>query len=194
MSYNQICFSIFFEDKKNIIDRIGELFFERKKLRDIKLVSCKTKMIDWINPKYGKKEVFFIGSNLNINHTIFMSNVPDGWMNMASFFPKKVGCKCVQIRISTVPESGIFEYRVLQYDEIIRIIQLIQDPKWKFFSKGDPLPYEDISIYENRLMKNKFNAEIIISYLKAEGVDFEELWNTEFTGVKYETISWDYLE
>jgi hypothetical protein len=194
MSYNKICFSIFFEDKKNIIGRIGELFFERKKLRDIKLVSCKTKMIDWINPKYGEKEVFFIGSNLNINHTIFMSNVPDGWMNMASFFPKKVGCKCVQIRISTVPESGIFEYRVLQNEKIIRIIQLIQDPKWKFFSEGDPLPYEDVSIYENRLMKNKFNEEIIKAYLKAEGVDFDTLISGEYTGVKYETISWEYLD
>ena len=194
MSFNQLCFSIFFEDKKNIISSMGELFFDRKKLMDIKLISCKTKMNDWIDPQYGKMAIFFIGSNLDINHTIFMSNVPDGWMNMASFFPKKVGCKCIQIRISTEPESGIFEYRVLQNDDTIRIIQLIQDTKWIFFTKGDPLPYEDVSVYENRLMKNKFNVEIIKAYLKAEGIDFDTLFNNEYTGVKYETLSWDYLD
>ena len=76
----------------------------------------------------------------------------------------------------------------------VRIVQLIQDPKWKFFTKGDPLPYEDVSAYENRLMKNKFNVEIIKAYLKAEGIDFDTLFNSEYTGVKYETLSWQYLD
>jgi hypothetical protein len=151
-------------------------------------------MIDWVNPQYGKMETFFIGSNLDIKQTLFISNVPDGWMNMACFFSKNVGCKCIQIRISTNPGSGIFEYRVLQNDDTIRIIQLIEDSKWIFFTEGDPLPYEDLSIYENRLIKKKFNAEILKTYLKAEGIDFDTLLRGEYTGVKYETISWDYLE
>ncbi|MFN8337416.1 MAG: hypothetical protein U0T36_00170 [Saprospiraceae bacterium] len=42
-------------------------------------------------------------------------------------------------------------------------------------------------------MKNKFNTEIIRAYLKAEGIDFDSLFDCEYTGVKYETLSWDYL-
>lgn len=194
MSYNHLCFSIFFEDKKNIISSMGEMFFDRKKLRDIKLVSCKTKMIEWIDPQYGQLSIFFIGSNKDISKTIYLSNSYSGLVSFVRFFSKSIGCKCIQIRISTLPESGIFEYEVMQSGISIRIVQLIQDTKWIFFTKGDPLPYEDVSVYENRLMKNKFNAEIIKAYLKAEGIDFDTIFNSEYTGVKYETMSWEYLD
>lgn len=194
MSYNQICFSIFFEDKKNIISSIGELFFDKKKLNNIKLVSCKSKMNEWVDPSYGQLSIFFIGANKDISKSIYFSNSYSGLVSFVRHFSKSTRCRCIQIRISTLPDSGIFEYEIIQSGNTIRIIQLLQETKWMFFAKGEPLPYEDLSVYENRLIKNKFNTEIIKSYLNAEGVDFEELWNTEFTGVKYETISWDYLE
>lgn len=193
MAFNELCFSILFEEKKIIIGRIGEFFFDRNKLKNINILSWKTKLMSWVDPKYGQLLNFFLGGNDHQNISIFFSNSPDGWKSMARSFSKKLSCKCIQIRISFIPGGGMFEYELMQSGETIRIIQLIQDPKWKFFAKGNPLPYEIVSYYENSIMKNKFNLEIIKKYLKEEGIDFDELLESEFIGVKYETLSWDCL-
>ena len=194
MQYHTLCFSILFDEKKNIISHLGELFFDRSKLNNIKLESFKTSMIDWVNPKYGQLTTFFTGGENNLFYSVFFSNSVDGFSTMSRFLSRKVACKCIQIRISSKPESGIFEYELIEAGETKRIVQLLQDTRWQFYTKGDPLPYEDVSIYENRLMKNKFNVEIIKTYLKAEGIDFDTLFNGEYSGVKYETISWEYLD
>lgn len=118
MHYHTLCFSILFEDKKKIISLLGELFFDRSKLNNIKLESFKTSIINWVNPEYGKDPEcgklfnFFVGAFKMQTYTVFFSNSPDGWGSMARILSMKAGCKCIQIRISTKPNSGIFEYQL----------------------------------------------------------------------------------
>ena len=63
MAFNELCFSILFEEKKIIIGRIGEFFFDRNKLKNINILSWKTKLMSWVDPKYGQLLNFFLGGN-----------------------------------------------------------------------------------------------------------------------------------
>lgn len=193
-SYNKLCFSILFEDRKSIINKLSSLFFEKNKLMNIKLVTLKTNLIDWVDPIYGQLSNFYVGASNESSKTFFLTNLPDGWTTMSRYLSKIVSCKCIQIRISTEPKSGLFEYCLINSGETIRTIQLLQDTKWIFSTEGDPLPYEDLTHYENKHTSKRFNVDLIKSYLNSEGIDFDQLFLVDYTGVKYETLSWDYLE
>lgn len=193
-TYNTICFSILFEDRLNIINKLGSLFFDRKKLKNIKIESMKTTLTEWVDPIYGQLSTFFIGSSILEANSVFLSNSPDGWSTMSRSISRLLGCKCIQIRISNNPKNSIFEYSLIQSGESLRIVQLLQDTKWTFFTEGDPLPYEDLASYENNRISKRFNTELIKNYLKVENIDFDQLFTVEFAGVKYETLSWNFVD
>ena len=51
----------------------------------------------------------------------------------------------------------------------------MKEDKWSFFEMGEPLSFEDLSLYKKRLHKDKMNIDIIFRYLKEMGIYFETI-------------------
>ncbi|SFI05459.1 hypothetical protein [Planctomicrobium piriforme] len=57
-----------------------------------------------------------------------------------------------------------------------RVINLINNgDRWIFEQCGEPLPFEDSSIYHKRRIQDRFSIELAVNYLKANGISaFEQ--------------------
>ena len=62
-----------------------------------------------------------------------------------------------------------------------RVVQVIRDPKWKFFESGRILPYENIVHYRQRIISNRLSPVIIQEYLDSLGwnLDSEKFWRSK---------------
>lgn len=55
---------------------------------------------------------------------------------------------------------------------LVRQIQLHKDGSWKFDAVGTPLPFENLSAYEQRTKKDRLSAEMLRNYGEALGIRF----------------------
>jgi hypothetical protein len=62
-----------------------------------------------------------------------------------------------------------------------RIVQVIQDPRWTFFQKGDVLPFENIDYYKRRIIAERLTPDIIEEYLNSLGWNLkaEAFWKSK---------------
>lgn len=52
-----------------------------------------------------------------------------------------------------------------------RVLQVLEDSgRWQFFSKGEPLPFENLDYYRRRHVRDRLTADIVFEYLRALGV------------------------
>ena len=67
-------------------------------------------------------------------------------------------------------------------DNCIRSIQSINEgSSWQFYQTGEPLSFEDVTLYKKRKKSERFNREVLDTYLKSLGLDFfnEEYYKTD---------------
>ena len=47
----------------------------------------------------------------------------------------------------------------------------MRDPKWTFYCQGEALPFEDGRQYQRRIIKQRLNKDVLISYCAWLGYD-----------------------
>ena len=67
----------------------------------------------------------------------------------------------------------------------------MKDPKWKFYCEGEIQPFEVKEFYERKIIKQRLNKEILISYCVKLGIDIREdsFWKSQ-QSLFVERISW----
>ena len=71
-----------------------------------------------------------------------------------------------------------------------RIVMALKEDKWTFFQMGTPLPFENLSLYENKRIKDRINFDVIKQYLLKLGIDFETMDSCVSKCSSFEKLKW----
>lgn len=95
--------------------------------------------------------------------------------NLAHRFKHRV----LEIRVSpTNDEWPICELQLTEGGKERRFVRAFRDDtRWDFYEKGEPLPFENISNYKKRRIRDRFTPEMVFEYCLALG------WNIEPTAL-----------
>ena len=124
------------------------------------------------------------------SHTIFMANFSDGWFTLANILGVRFKHELYRLRISD-PKSEwpVWSFEYFLEGKEVRVIQVLKDdPSWEFYERGDILPFENLGYYKRRIIKERFNKDILIEYMKAVGWDLldESFWLPSSTSYSIE--------
>jgi hypothetical protein len=119
------------------------------------------------------------------NLTAFMPHVSSGDYFVASYASEKFGFSLVEVR-STSPErttDHINEFATYEGKgaKPRRFIRAMSDnPKWDFFTTGEPLAFENLSAYKARRIRDRITREILLSYMEHWGapVKSPDFWRS----------------
>ena len=70
----------------------------------------------------------------------------------------------------TLIQFILYKSLVTGSSEIKRKIELGYDGRWEFNTYGDPLPFEQVDIYNARRKRDRFSPEIVEEYCLALGI------------------------
>ena len=116
----------------------------------------------------------------NPHTTIMFANIMDGYTSLIKYVSRIYNnMEYYTISISDGTSQMMNAYHFQYYAQSKqRHILCYQDPQWVFFEDGEPLWFEDVTHYKQRLKKNRLNKSIILEYLKSLGweIDKEDFW------------------
>jgi hypothetical protein len=107
--------------------------------------------------------------------TIMVSNYSDGWDTLNNLICSKTNSSCYSFKLSNknIPNAlNSFTYR--ESDSYKRIVSVMKDPKWIFYETGNALWFEDPENYKQKMIKNRLNREILISYSIKLGINLND--------------------
>ena len=189
---NKLCFTIFFSEFHETVQAASSFFFQRRKhlVSYARLTTCdNASPIGWFSPVYNPEVSEFIllpfqtGSK---SVTLFTSNHVDGWYTGANLLSKSTRCRSIQVDIDICDKEQICRYEIVVSGEPSRVVYTIQDPHWKFYQQGTPMPYENLNAYLRSKKKDRLTKQMIVDYLSAEGIDFTSLEGLQSRGVRFE--------
>lgn len=103
--------------------------------------------------------------------TLFVSNVADGFSSMIYMISRRISDYSLSVQISDplcdYPRNALTAVVV---EKAIRTVYAMRDINaWEFFQKGDPLFFEEPSLYDARLKRDRLTPNIISGYLARLG-------------------------
>jgi hypothetical protein len=173
MNVNNITLTFFPVDinivKNYFISAIGEQY-------SMRYIDNYTESIrSYYNQQYDAPQVKFLlfAPKSNSHTTIMFANIIDGYVNLIKYVSKQCDLEYYNISIFDDSQSQMMSSYHFHYHSKNRERHLLcyQDPKRVFFDEGEPLWFENISYYKQRIKKNRLNKSIIIEYLKSLGWD-----------------------
>ena len=127
----------------------------------------------------------------------FFSKYSDGRYTLILNFCKSYNHKAVRVAFSNKEnESTTFMLDYFDFsdnNEIERYIYLLKDDtKWNFFTKGEPLYFENVKNYIKRKKVERFNKIIMLEYLQKLGIDInsEQFWESYGKSVYFSQLKW----
>ncbi|MGN6367183.1 MAG: hypothetical protein ACTHN5_02870 [Phycisphaerae bacterium] len=101
---------------------------------------------------------------------VFLANVQDGWFTLVNVASKKLGADACVVRMGNRTTEPVFSFDLYRGGKEVRVLQLLRDDKWTFFSRGDVQPFEKPEYYRRRVA-DRLDRELILGYLRALGFD-----------------------
>ncbi len=86
--------------------------------------------------------------------------------------------RCTGLRVVKAPKATIFEaYECPERGGSItnhrRTIYAARDGRWTFGSTGDPYPFENVSNYEAKTIRDRFTPDLLDAFLEGLGAPLE---------------------
>lgn len=138
------------------------------------------------------EKLYFFTPKLCKNKCIMFSNYSDGLSSLIHVLTNDLKIKAYSFRISAnnIPEA-LNEFSCIENGETLRTVYAMKDPKWKFYCEGEIQPFEEKEFYERKIIKQRLNKEILISYCVKLGIDIREdsFWKSQ-QSLFVERISW----
>lgn len=121
--------------------------------------------------------------------TVFMPSVSSG----DYFFTQY----CAQFKFDVIEfrtttskaKHQVNEFSAYSAGKKIRVVQSLQDsPRWVFFERGEPLPFELLEKYQSKFIRDRLTRDTILSYAKAWGAPLcqPDFWITEMPALTFE--------
>ena len=145
-------------------------------------------------PKGGAhfEKLYFFTPKLCKNKCIMFSNYSDGLSSLIHVLTNDLKIKAYSFRISAnnIPDA-LNEFSCIENGKTLRTVYAMKDPKWKFYCEGEIQLFEEKEFYERKIIKQRLNKEILISYCVKLGIDIREdsFWKSQ-QSLFVERISW----
>lgn len=134
-------------------------------------------LYDLCPPKGGAhfEKLYFFTPKLCKNKCIMFSNYSDGLSSLIHVLTNDLKIKAYSFRISAnnIPDA-LNEFSCIENGKTLRTVYAMKDPKWKFYCEGEIQPFEEKEFYERKIIKQRLNKEILISYCVKLGIDIRE--------------------
>lgn len=116
------------------------------------------------------------------NLTAFMPQMKSSDYFVIAYATSSFHFSAATIRTSVDTEEWpINEFIVYENGVRRRIVRAMRDsPRWEFFADGEPLPYEDVTRYARRRIRDRFVREDVLNALESWGapVRHPAFWQT----------------
>lgn len=131
------------------------------------------------------------------NHTAVYGNQSDGFYTLCNVLHLRYGFDITQICLTLDPENKIdneiYDMRLFYHigkDNSMRMVRVMQDPRWDFYEIGEPFPFEQTEKYKERIKKKRLTNDMILDYAEAMGYDVRnpEFWKSD--NANYLEWSW----
>ena len=122
------------------------------------------------------------------NHTAVYGNQSDGFYTLCNVLHLRYGFDITQICMTLDPENKIdneiYDMRLFYHigkDNSMRMVRVMQDPRWDFYEIGEPFPFEQTEKYKERIKKKRLTNDMILDYAEAMGYDVRnpEFWKSD---------------
>lgn len=148
---------------------------------------------NYINPEVGSvlERFSWWSSELYPNLVFLSSNRADGLQTGCYSFQKELKCPCINFSVSTddcLYPKNHFEY--ISSDGKERVVIALKENQWTFYQDGEPLPFENLELYNNKRIKDRINFDIIKEYLSKIGIDFYKMDSTITDCTTYIRTEW----
>lgn len=124
-------------------------------------------------------EFILFSPRSNPDTTILFANILDGHIGLLQWLAKTTDVDFYHVSISDGTGMFLQGYHFFHFSQSNnRYVLCYQDPRWTFYEEGKPLPFEDISLYTQRLKKRRLNKSVILVYLEHLGwkIEEDEFW------------------
>jgi hypothetical protein len=104
--------------------------------------------------------------------TVMISNSIDGWMTLCNKISYESSFSYYNFKLSrpNIEEYiNSFAYYCKGVNQ--RTVYVMKDAKWFFYEYGEPLWFENIMNYKKRIIRNRLDYNILISYCMKLGID-----------------------
>ena len=176
------CFCVFDCRKADVVAALKSLQLEWSNqsftYRDIKPVSlndCNWYPLTYTVPAW--RICLFETKDLR---TVMISNLYDGAHSLCWNLARKLGVESLSVRTTDLATKNDTVNELIYYNtgEMRRIVRTMTDPSWDFFEEGEPLWFEDVTLYSKRYKKDRMNRRILIDYCSKLGleVDSPDFW------------------
>jgi len=145
-----------------------------------------------IGGKHFPKAVFFIPKCCQ-DKTIMISNYSDGWITLGNKISNESSSFHYNFRLSKGEnENLINSFTFWNNGKNQRVVYTIKDPKWLFYEQGNPLWFENVENYKKRLIRDRLNFEILVSYCEKIGIYIlnKNFFASEDNAIYLEQINW----
>ena len=174
-------FSVFKHNNIEDIKSLVKEFFDEKIVTNKATIKENVFDIDdYIDSFSGNTnyELFSFWKTSNYPDLVFFtSNSGDGRFTLCNAIHKRLKCEYIQCTLrdgnNNIAPAYFLHFANENMEE--RDILAYKDPKWVFYEKGTPLPFEETELYNKGRIKQRLNCDIIINYLHKYGVEFENI-------------------
>jgi hypothetical protein len=113
--------------------------------------------------------------------TVLYPNYQDGGHSLVHSIVRLFGVRAVSLRLSSLKVPyPICEFTLHERSPQTRIIRVMKDSKWEFFTMGTEQSFEQLDRYARRVVRERFDISMAASYCQSLGVDIAspKFWTT----------------
>jgi hypothetical protein len=105
--------------------------------------------------------------------TAFMPQVASGDYFVVSYAHERFGFPLVSVRSTGLEEShplhefAVYEGKGVKPRRLVRV--MLGEPKWDFYTEGEPLPFENLQAYRAQRIRDRFSSEMLVTYVEQWG-------------------------
>ncbi len=105
-----------------------------------------------------------------------VTNYNDGWQTLTNYIADKL--KSDAFRFHMTLDLNISDamnsFTHWANGSKVRVVYAMKDPKWIFYEKGDPLWFENRDFYKRKMIKDRLNYNILMSYCEKLNLNITE--------------------
>jgi hypothetical protein len=108
---------------------------------------------------------------------VLVTNLVDGWNSLCHNLAREHRQFQIQAK-STRPGAEWPQNKIDVWSDgkSSRVVMAMRDSDaWKFFQKGEPQDFEEVALYEKRIIRQRLDRDAIIRYLRRIGWDISKL-------------------
>jgi hypothetical protein len=124
---------------------------------------------------------------------VLVANLQDGWSSLCHLLAREHRQFQIQAK-STRPGAAWPQNKIDVWGdgERSRVVMAMRDTDaWKFFQKGEPRDFEEVALYERRIIRQRLDRDAIVRYLRRIGWDISKpsFWESTMEATYFEEIS-----